>query len=285
MNSGSEIGKFIKPECIPTDKHLQDQTLPSRIITFTQGLTYTSPQDKLQGGNEMKDVFSNRRKRLLQLIQTRFDGNQTAFGDAIGRSNAYISFLLAEPGLPHAKNLGEKLASHIESVLGLPEKWLDGGDELELSNRKVATLSPANEGMYELIPRKIIKFSAGSGNPIFEEEEDAPPLAFRKEWLMKEGLRAKDLVVGYAKGTSMEPRVFDGDTILINTADATRPIQDNKIYALRYGDELRLKRMIVKTNSVLLVSDNPSYPDEELTKEDCDKLHIIGRVVWISGSV
>jgi phage repressor protein C with HTH and peptisase S24 domain len=233
----------------------------------------------------MNDIFATRRKRLLQLIQTRFEGNQTKFADAIGRGNAYVSFLLAEPGLQHSKNLGEKLASHIEATLGLPEKWLDGGDDLVLKDRPVAALTAANEGMYELIPRRLIKLSAGNGNPIFEEDESAPPLAFRKEWLMREGLRAEDLVLAQAKGNSMEPRIFDGDDILINKGAKGREIKDGKIYALRYGDELRVKRIFKKVNSILLVSDNPTYPDEEVAASDLDKLHIIGRIHWISGSV
>lgn len=278
-------GKVIEANSIPIDKYLQENTLTSGVVTYTLDSTYTSPTDKLLKGTEMNIVFTSRRKRLLQLIQTKFDNNQTKFADAVGRSNAYVSFLLADPSMPHSKNLGEKLAAHIETTLGLPDKWLDGGNDLELSEGKIVTLNTANEGMYEMIPRRILKLSAGDGDPVFESDETAPPLAFRKEWLLKEGLKPKDLVVAYAKGSSMEPRIFDGDTLLINTADKGKALQDNKIYALRYGDEIRVKRIIRKMNSVLLVSDNSSYPDEEVTLDESDQLQVLGRIVWISGTV
>lgn len=65
-----------------------------------------------------------RRKRLGQLIQDRFGGNQTEFAEQVGRRQSAVSDMVRG-----AKSFGEKIARDIELKLGLPELWLDGLDE------------------------------------------------------------------------------------------------------------------------------------------------------------
>jgi phage repressor protein C with HTH and peptisase S24 domain len=81
----------------------------------------------------------------------------------------------------------------------------------------------------------------------------------------------------------MEPRIHDGDTLLIDLQQTA--IRSENIFAIRVDDELRVKRIIKQTASVLVVSDNPTYPTETLTFEQAEQLQIIGRVVWVSGSL
>lgn len=64
-----------------------------------------------------------RRKRLVQLIQDRFGGNQTEFAEQVGRRQSAVSDMVRG-----AKSFGEKIARDIELRLGLPELWLDGAD-------------------------------------------------------------------------------------------------------------------------------------------------------------
>jgi phage repressor protein C with HTH and peptisase S24 domain len=212
-----------------------------------------------------------RRERLKQLIRERFDNNQSAFSRAVGSSSNYVNRVLHGQ-----KNLGEDLARKFEQALRLEPYWFDAKAE-HPRIRVVATPDLSANGEHTLVPRRRVQFSAGSGSMVFEEEH-APPLAFRNEWLQRRGLDPSKLVVAYVKGDSMAPTLADGDTVLINTAE--RGIIDGKVYALRQGGELRIKRLFMRTFSVLVVSDNPAFTPEEIPLDKADDLHIIGQVVW-----
>lgn len=226
----------------------------------------------------MDTIYDIRRKRLRQLIQTQFDNNQSEISRHLGRSDSYINRLLADPNKSkHAKNLGEELAREIESLCGLPNGWLD-------QRNQVATPADSKAQLpgFTMVPRRLVDLSAGNGSLAYAEE-DAPPLAFRSEWLSKEGLTPRNLVVAYVRGDSMTPRLHDGDTILIDTS-RTSPV-DGAVFAVRYGDELRVKRVFRKIDSITLHSDNPDYPSEDIPYSKLADLHLIGRVVWVAGSV
>lgn len=82
----------------------------------------------------------------------------------------------------------------------------------------------------------------------------------------------------------MEPILFPDDRILVNMAD-TSPIHNNHVYAIVYGDEVRVKRLIQLMNGDLIIhSENPQYPDEIIHKGDEINFRIIGRVIDKSGS-
>jgi phage repressor protein C with HTH and peptisase S24 domain len=247
----------------------------------------------------MDKPFELRRRRLLQLVQTNYGGNQARLAEAISRSYAYVSFLLTDPELPHHKNLGEKLARHIEESARLPKGWLDENPDRPKDSERLLSIVAGSqvkevdrigtyndkdappEG-YALVKRQTIKIAAGSGTVAYEEER-APPLVFRQAWLDKERLSPDRLAIAYASGDSMQPRIHDGDTMLIDTTH--QYLSEGKIYAIRIGDELRVKKIFKRTDSVILHSDNPAYPDEELSAEKAAQLHIIGRVVWISSTL
>jgi SOS-response transcriptional repressor LexA len=70
-----------------------------------------------------------RRDKLKDLIQNRFDGKQSAFASAIGKSPSQVNQWLAM-----RRPIGEKVARDIELALSLPRGWLDGDSEAEPSN-------------------------------------------------------------------------------------------------------------------------------------------------------
>jgi phage repressor protein C with HTH and peptisase S24 domain len=141
------------------------------------------------------------------------------------------------------------------------------------------------EGRYVLVPRRRVELSAGNGHLIFEEEE-APPLAFTTDWARTAGLKPASAVVVYAKGDSMEPRIREGDVLLVDLA--RREIADGKVYALRYNHELRVKRLFRRYDGALIVrSDNAAaYPDEVVpTGDQNGHVEVIGRVIWRGGDL
>lgn len=233
----------------------------------------------------MKDknaVFERRLHNARHLCQMLYTGVQARFAEAIKKSPSYVNGMLNEPGDSNHKNIGEGVARQIEKLLQLEQGWMDKEHkEQETIARRVVIADASNEE-YVMIPHREVRFAAGDGEMVFDEPT-APPLAFTRDWIRKNGLQVDKLVVAYASGDSMVPRIHDGDTLLLDTA-STRPV-DGKIFAIRIMDQLRVKRIYLRLNAVVLASDNPAYPQEELSLKEAENLVIVGRVVWISGNV
>jgi hypothetical protein len=239
----------------------------------------------------MSLIFEIRLKNVRLVNQMLFTGKQADFARAIGKSPTYVNAMLTDADVKNHKNIGEKVAREIEQGCGLPNGWMDQdhgeGSDLSgivapsqtISARRVVEAEDGHPD-YIMVPHREVRFAAGDGEMVFDEPS-APPLAFTRDWIRKNGLQVDKLVVAYATGDSMEPRIHDGDTMLIDTSRKT--LTDGKIYALRVLDQLRVKRVQVRTNSVVLVSDNNKYSPEELSHDQVENLDVVGRVVWVSG--
>lgn len=104
-------------------------------------------------------------------------------------------------------------------------------------------------------------------------------ISFRREWLDVRGLDSKKLAVVKMVGTSMEPTFSDGDHFIVDTR-VKAPFL-NSIYAISYGEEIRIKRLQpLMDGSIVVKGDNPSYQPETISRADAGNLKIVGRAVW-----
>lgn len=134
------------------------------------------------------------------------------------------------------------------------------------------------------IPVSDVKFSAGNGHIAhYDIIEDAGAASYQLAWFQKEGMHPERTKRFRVKGDSMEPFLYNNDTILVNFDETN--IVDGKLYAIRYGDELRVKYVHKLLNgSIILRSVNAFYKDEEITPELVNEhITIIGRVRDKSG--
>ncbi|WP_165913560.1 LexA family transcriptional regulator [Marichromatium gracile] len=255
-----------------------------------------------------ENITEVRQQNLKRLVSAA--GSQRALAEKADLAPAYINQMLTGK-----RGIGERTARKIEARLNCNRGWLDERHQAaeacdttstadlprcELPGLTAAITGtvihpivvwddPADlpEGQYVLIPRRRVAFSAGNGNLVFEEEE-APPLAFTSDWARQTGVRPSNAVVVYAKGDSMEPSICDGDVLLIDIDTAGDDIRDGQVYAIRYGHELRVKRLFRRYDgSLILRSDNAGrYPEEIIPPKDQNgQVHVIGRVVWRAGGV
>jgi phage repressor protein C with HTH and peptisase S24 domain len=162
--------------------------------------------------------------------------------------------------------------------------------EAELSQSVITARHPDDvlpDDMIEVMECKV-SFSAGNGhNATYDLIEEREPATYRLSWFQRERINPAYVKRFKVTGDSMEPFLYSGDTVLVNLAenDSTR-ILDGKVYAIRYGDELRVKRLFRKLNGTLtLRSENPAYKDEDVDPETAQEhITIIGRVRDKGGS-
>ncbi len=90
------------------------------------------------------------------------------------------------------------------------------------------------------------------------------------------GFDPTKLLAARALNGSIEPGIYDGDTVVINVADITP--KDGAVFAAHYEGELVVKRLVRDSGQWWLASDNPDqrrYP-----RKVCDEnVFLQGRVV------
>lgn len=172
------------------------------------------------------------------------------------------------------------LGEQPEQVSVLPEvpSYVRGGsaEDAVVADESISTYNKMHD--YTLVDCYQVFASAGFGATVSEELK-TEPMAFRTDWLKKEGLSPERLAVIRAKGDSMEPTISNNDIILVNlcNGDALR----DGLYVLRIGDSLLVKRLQFDVlGGIKVISDNPGYETQVVTKEQRADVHIVGRVAW-----
>ena len=87
------------------------------------------------------------------------------------------------------------------------------------------------------------------------------------------------------KGDSMEPRIYDGDIVIVRkTPDAE---SGSIVIVSVNGDDATCKRIVKYRDSIQLVSLNPKYMPKEFSAEEIEALpiRILGECVEVRGSL
>ncbi|WCE04462.1 S24 family peptidase [Pseudoxanthomonas sp. JBR18] len=118
-----------------------------------------------------------------------------------------------------------------------------------------------------------------------EEWQEAHKLKFRASSLRRQGLFPGNLQVFYGRGDSMEPRIHDGDAILVDRSD-TRPVDDG-IFMLENEDGAYAKRLSKIDGRWFVTSDNGHDPKwrKPVALEGRKPFKILGRVRWVGSWV
>lgn len=139
------------------------------------------------------------------------------------------------------------------------------------------------EGEFVMVPRLGVKLSAGNGHEQVEIEfGKVTPQAFRAAWVREKRLRPNKLAAMTASGNSMEPGIFNGDSLLVDTSQTE--VLDGKVYALWYDGGERVKRLFrLPGGGLRIKSDNSDHPTVEVPQDQLEHVRILGRVVHRSG--
>ncbi|THJ32789.1 S24 family peptidase [Lampropedia aestuarii] len=253
------------------------------------------------------ETSSERRKRKLSLLCDAVGGAQKA-AEPASLNWQSLSQVMAGTLLPPKKDgsrspkaLGDSSAAALEEAWQLGRGWFDNEQPLPTY---LGGVGKDNDVEYQIIgihpedelpdgfihiPEHNIKVHGGNGRSAisYEVEELREPATFRLSWLQRLGLNPKYLLRFKVAGVSMEPVLPEGNSVLVNTQEnQLEQIIDGKVYAIRYGNELRIKHLFYSpvTGILRLHSANPAYKDEELTPSQvAEHITLIGRVRDQSG--
>lgn len=269
----------------------------------------------------IQDVWFSNLKALVEIEGGGRRGIR-AVADLSGLSEEYVYQLVSKKpnskGIP--REIGKEAAGKISKAFanGKSESWFDTPQEAGISNRRknlqdsdknqdvtqvshaqdtinnIASLRPIlawehpedlPSGDYVLIPRLDVHLSAGNGREqvALDLVKDTPQ-AFRAEWIREMRIKPAKLASMRANGDSMEPRIFDGDAVVVDTGDTN--VLDGKVYAVWYDGGERIKRLYrLPGRGLRIISDNDAlYPKIDLNEEQSQHVRVLGRVRHVSST-
>ena len=150
-------------------------------------------------------------------------------------------------------------------------EWLAAGDG------PMKAGDPVKAGESGVVPLPWLKAYRGRHHE--SEQNPREPLPFPRAILA--GLRAGhgDLRVTTVTGDGMAPSFNPGDVALVDIS--FEDLNDDGVYAFFLREEVVIRRVQRRMNhGLVLISDNPNYPPEEVAPELYNDVDMAGRVVW-----
>lgn len=152
------------------------------------------------------------------------------------------------------------------AALDVNQQWLAMGigpmADGDPSHNQPVEIDLENNPDFPAIRRVRFKLSAGAtGFSVDFRDESGPPINFPKEWYERRGFKPGKLFATSVINGSMEPGLYDGDTVIVNTAQ--HEPKDGAVFAVNYEGELVIKRLVRDNGQWWLSSDNPDknrYP-------------------------
>lgn len=219
--------------------------------------------------------------RIEQLLLARNGGNQSEMARHVGVSPQAVQKWVAGDSEPRGKNLD--LAAEFLGVTPAHLKFGIVMDQHPGAAAPVPGLLPVrgvedDDPSLTQIQKVRIKVQAGiTGFRVEPEHDDGETMGVPTSWVRNERLVMSDLYAIVVKGESMEPSLFDGDVIVVNTAD--KKLVDGAVYAINYEGEVVVKRMARDAGMWWLTSDNQDqrkYHRKSCKGAECI---VIGKVV------
>ncbi len=209
----------------------------------------------------------------VERLRIEAELSQEQLARAAGVSQGTIS---QQESIPTRKS---KHLDKIANALSTTVEYLVTGKTLP---RQVEMERATYDDAVVFVPFIDAQVSAGDG--ITNQTEEIKELhQFTRSWIDRNGYHAPALRRVKVAGRSMERTLFDGDVVLVNTAD--KRIINGKVYSFLVDGEARVKRLYKQMDGkIRVVSDNADkqeFPDENLTPDHMPEM--IGRVVDRSG--
>ncbi len=215
------------------------------------------------------------RRKALKLTQADI-------AKAIGVSKVSVSQWEKGDTSPKGENLYA-----LAKVLKCDASWLltGQGSPMPATNEHVhdqhAKYSAADPSGEHLVALDFydIEVSAGHGALVIQEEQ-SDCITFSRKFLEELiGVNTKNVFLMPVRGDSMHPTLKNQAIVMVNKITE---FAGDGVYVFRYDGQLMVKRLQFSKTGLTVVSDNSSYKEWELTRDELstEDFEIIGEVVW-----
>lgn len=195
-------------------------------------------------------------KRVMSVTGAK---NERELSEITGMQQAAINAAKQRNAPPY--RLMVKIASQYNKSLD----WLMWGEE--------------SSGSFVSVPLFEARLSAGGGS--LETSASAmKQYAFRSEWLSARG-EASKMALMRVSGDSMEPKIHNGDMVLIDLSQTD--CRAGQIYAVAIEDLIYLKRIDTAPGEIILKSENQQFEPIRVpaSGDNSERVRIIGKCIWL----
>ena len=161
-------------------------------------------------------------------------------------------------------NMTTEMLQKIAHALGVPASYLMGWE-----SSGVSEIPPG----FEPLPKMSLVPRVGTiacGEPILAEQNIEDYDKVPEEW------HADFTLV--CKGSSMEPRIKNGDIVAIRKQTT---VENGEVTAVRIGDEATLKHVYFSPDKLILQPENPAFPPTVLLGKEISTVTIEGKAVGL----
>ncbi|MBV1917581.1 MAG: XRE family transcriptional regulator [Sphingomonadaceae bacterium] len=216
----------------------------------------------------------------LDLLRKKAGLSRNELARRTGVSQPTISRLIS--GETKSTSALMELARELETTPAYLTGETENSSSGVLSERRHAFRGAEPEHGPDIVNVAEIDLRFGLGGALMDQEiaeSHAEMRPFPRDWLRHITTSAPDqLYWARGQGDSMEPKISEGDTILIDRSQTTPGFGD-LYWAVAYGQTGMIKRLRpMPDGSVKILSDNPNVPLEIAYDGE---LHIFGRVVAV----
>lgn len=226
------------------------------------------------------DKYEQRRRNLIALMHEHCEGKAARLAERIDVSASYASRMLYDPAKSGYKRIGEDMVDRIEKAFDLPRGALDLPADATAAvpgAMRVVIAEPGDPNFYQIKKVKLQLRAGVTGFQTVPDIYDGDTISLRKNWVDRKLLNPSTLLALTVVGDSMEPNLFEGDVVVIDTTN--KAMKDGAVYAFNYDGESVIKRLVKERGDWWLFSDNPDqarHRPKGCRSGDCG---IIGRVV------
>lgn len=249
--------------------------------TFQVGNFMLPTQGIVCEASDMVDISDLRGKRLYDsLIALKpTDMAETDWAVLAGLNRGFFSNLKSGEGSPRLISV-RKLLNAIDKTEGDldPNAPAAPPPPKRTSNAQIALPVVVVDNDLDMVEIQQIDLAYGMGGMFTDVPIEIDVLKFPKIWVETITYSPPRMLTwARGRGDSMLPTIHDGDVILLDRSQ-TRVTEQDAIWAFTIGDVGSIKRLRVKGDRFLILSDNPSVPDDE---EPQDFVRVIGRVIFV----
>ncbi|MGV7210472.1 helix-turn-helix transcriptional regulator [Oxalobacteraceae bacterium A2-2] len=199
-----------------------------------------------------------------------------------GTAPMYLSQILngAKSSTGRERGVGDSLALKLETGCEKPPGWMDVSHDVPESipgALRVVVADPSDPNFYHIPKVQLIVRAGFAGFETVPEIYDGSVLSLNKNWVDRKGLHPSKLVALSVTGDSMEPNLYDGDIVIVNTADTK--MKDGEVFVFNYDGEAVIKRLVKERGEWWLFSDNADQTRHRPKGCRAGECLIIGRVV------
>jgi len=199
---------------------------------------------------------------------------ETDWAIAAGMNRGFFSNLKAGEGSPRLSTIKKLLGE-----IGKTEADLDPAAPTAPKPRGRTPAKRSDDAeATDTVGIQQIDYAYGMGAAFNDSPVQVEVMQFPRMWVETITYSPPELLTwARGRGDSMAPTIYDGDLVMIDRSQKKVQEQD-AIWAFMVGDVGSVKRLRVKGDRFIILSDNPTIPDDE---EPQDFVTIIGRVVFV----